>query len=271
MRKFNVVAVLLLSGAVAVTVFGVVGMRQAFKTRSAGEELSPPSLKKMNTPIADIETRQSVSDVNTEDVASLRFYGPQMGCFADDPIIVVEPQINELFLRSLRNAQTRVLGLGNRMNILEIHFEKGRRPDREPLVFRFNPTSSLDSYGTDFQNALRVLGRHQAKRVRETVTIVKPQVRAVQIVSTKISDVREVQRLLKALQDIDERAFAYTEPGSIRFPSCDLILKDGKATSLNLVPEKISGRDKIAPLPEPLWEYYSAKNQRHTSQVKSPA
>lgn len=211
-------------------------------------------------------TRQSASTIRPNDVECLKFGGIYMGGFIGyDPIIVYDRRLIRLFISALQEAVvpafTNKQLVMNRANQMMVCFRRNKtgKPIRGPLFFYFKPDDPNSSFGPAFVQALRELSRYQADRVRQRVRQLSSQVVVVKVGDKAIRHQSTVRELLAELQQLDEKAFTYTEP-SDSLP-VTLVAKNGKEWRITLM---VSGsavqatheRRNPPPLPPTLWRLF---------------
>lgn len=199
----------------------------------------------------DRRTREVARRIREGDLRFMRFYGVGFGRFANDPLEVKDAKLMRTILQALREAMARPeLQFANRADTLEVHL----RSRREPIVLSFNAKITVDAFGPKFQQALRQVAAWHAAEVRKTIRQLATRVKAVRIEEAHITDSSELREVLKALQQLDARAFDFTNPNSA--PSwVSIFLRDGGELTVYLVFEKVSG-DRF-PLPSPLRRYFT--------------
>lgn len=117
-----------------------------------------------DTMVADERTRALARSIPVNDVNALLFYGVQLKCWENDPIKVTDRAQIARFVSALQQAQTRPLGLANRVNTLQIVFRPGDKQQRKPTTLDFNTTSAADCFGPEFKQALESLPDREWKR-----------------------------------------------------------------------------------------------------------
>lgn len=208
-------------------------------------------------PVADGGIRKLATSIQSKDVAHLRFSGSQLGHVGDTNILVSDIGVIKRFLDALRSAVQRPgVRAGNRVNVMEIHLKTQAGEAQSSASFRFCPHSPLDCFGPKFQSALGTLGQFEAKRLRQKIRRLAPAVRVVQIGGSRYRDPKLVRQITGALQQVDGRAYAFTNPKADYDTIFRLILSDGSSVDLPLVVEPYGG-GAMPPLPEPLWSLYS--------------
>lgn len=112
--------------------------------------------------IKDHTTRKIARKINKSDISELRFYGIDMNCFANHPVIVKKRQTIYTFIYFLQNAYTSEHQSGlNRVDTLDIHLKKSKvHPHiHDPIILNFNLKNSEDCFGPEFQKAAQALSK----------------------------------------------------------------------------------------------------------------
>ncbi len=201
--------------------------------------------------------RRWASTIDPSEVECLKFSGPQMG--GVNPIIVYDRYLIRLFIDALRQASLpappagkKALEVSMGVNAMMICFKQ--RGKVESVLFF--PYRTETCFGPAFHQAIGELSRYQAVRVRQKVHELAPQVVAIQVGHKVIRDRFTVRKLLAELQQLDEKAFTYTEPSEGLLVT--LVMKNGGEWDTTLM---VSGsavratRERCAPTPLPptLW------------------
>jgi hypothetical protein len=118
----------------------------------AGGEMNPRNKPEVDHLLPDFRLALS-NRVSADDIDYLKFYGPHLGRFKNNPIIVRDRGQVKRILAALRHAFTRSMQLANRINIMEIHFKGKPGKEKEPVTLNFNALSAPDCYGPEFQLA----------------------------------------------------------------------------------------------------------------------
>lgn len=211
--------------------------------------------------------RKWASTIDPSEVECLKFGGPQMGGFIGyDPIIVYDRRLIRLFIDALKQASlpappegAKALEATMGSNEMMICLKQYGKADRRVERVMFFPHRPENCFGPAFYQALGELSRHQAERVRQRARQLLSQVVVVRVNDKAFRDQSTVRRLLAELQQLDEKAFTYTE--SSYHLSVTLVTKNGKEWRTTLV---VSGsaveaaRERRAPppLPPTLWRLF---------------
>jgi len=243
----------------------------------AVETPSGPSYTPAPLPAIRAEART----IRVRDIAFLRFAGIWLGVDRiqnREPIVVRDPKLIARFIQALRVASGKPAPSGSRNCTMEVCPPPSKRrivrrppyhlPGRTNHRFKFDPGSVLDGFGEPFQDALRELERYHIGQIRKRVVAAVPRVQAIRFKyrASPVTDSEEVARLLAALQQLDERAFAPTKRG--QHERIVLILRGGRQVNVNLLPEPFplfrdtpeapvpdNNGPKNPPLPPVLWKY----------------
>ncbi len=218
----------------------------------------------VNHLVPDVVTRRAVGSLSAVDIESLQLYGMDMGSFnggSTPPIIVTNTELTASFLEALRSATSPTLRLGNGVDTIELHLKRKKGAARAPLRFNFNPHFPALWYGTRFNVALDQLAAFQAEQVRQKVSNLTPkQLKSVQIGKSVTTRPNHLESLLKALQNVDAKAYAYTTQAKGRkmtnFETLRLTLKNGKMVDLRLFLSPYSPNSTV----KPLWDFYNSRS-----------
>lgn len=223
-------------------------------------------------------TRQHAATIRSDDVECLKFGGLHMGGFIGyDPIVVYDRRLIRLFIEALHQAMIPTpsnIGLMNRVNQMMVCFKRNKagKPIRAPEFFNFKPDDPNSSFGPAFVQALQELSRYQADRVRQKARQLAPQVVAIEVVGDKIiRDGPTVRRLLSELQQLDEKAFAYTEQSESM--GLWVHLQGRKRWQVTLMvsgaaAQAARNRSAPPPLPPTLWRLFEQATSLQSENVK---
>ena len=103
--------------------------------------------------VPDRQIRKLSKSIKMNTVKAIRFYGIQMNCFENDPIIVRDPNKVKLIINSLSGALTTRLQVANRINTMEIYFKspgKHSKP-RKSIMLSFNLLHAVYCFSPQFQ------------------------------------------------------------------------------------------------------------------------
>lgn len=236
---------------------------QNHKTLSSGER-SP--VKSRNSFIPDKTVRRLFASLRVEQVDRLCFSGQHMGADPQDPIVVKDRSLVQRFLTALQHAtQNNGSSPGIRVDTLEVYLKPQLTRSTKPITLYFFPAYASECFGVDFQNALVDLGRLQAQRTRNLIHARGRDVKRIDLgvyAVKSISNPGEVETLLSALGQLNERAFAYTAVDPIEFVVTLHLRRGGSRDIFFLVdPDSrgITSTHARPPVPEPLWSFIRAE------------
>ena len=217
-----------------------------------------------HTIFADKITRDRLKTINKTNIDRIEITGIHMGYIPNEPrasLIVSDSILINHFIVALANAtSTSNIRVGNGVDALEIHFKPNVGKTASTEYFAFNPRYTDIWYGPRFKVALNQLSKHQAEETRQRALKLTPQmIKMATFGELNISDRQELNKLIKALQNVDEQAFAYTvvpASGGVRASNLEtlqLTLNNGKQVQFHFVPAPTSPNHLV----EPLWHLYN--------------
>lgn len=120
--------------------------------------------------------------------------------------------------------------------------------------FRFNLKTARESFGPDFSEALEMLGRFETHYALYLIHKHRKQVNGITIAKSEITSREEIQQLLDALAQIDERAFDFAHYRTLismhlHFDAYQFVYLPFLVSS---IPDRFV-ETVTPPLPRPLW------------------
>jgi hypothetical protein len=206
--------------------------------------------------------RALAQGTRVEDVACMRFYGPNLGRdHRADAILITDPRLIREFLQALQSAEAQPLPMLDRPDVLQIDFKRAPIGYANPAVLHFNAATVGECFGIAFNQTLGRLGDIEASEFRQEITQERTRICAIKFAHhgrfIDVTDATETKRLLNAFEQANRHLFWNTSA----FADCQLILYRKSAHPLyyvlHLGPISIKTplrQQKIA-LPTPLQQY----------------
>lgn len=114
--------------------------------------------------VPDQKTREKFYHVQVRDIKYIRFYGVHLKRFQNNPLDVNDAELKAELLSALQQAVARPLELANRVDTIEVHFNKRHGKKRLPIILSFNAISSSDAFGVPFYKAVQKLCHHEVEQ-----------------------------------------------------------------------------------------------------------
>lgn len=225
--------------------------------------------------VPDEWVRQCVAGLDASQVASINFdrfwiEGHHAGLMLDEDNTsdeaVTDPKLIGKLLRALQHAQRDIpLGGGSFGNEnpdqLKILLKPRGGITPPPILLRCDYTIPGSCFGPKFFAVMPDVEQYRAEQVRRFVRDRSAQIKSVTLGDSVPVGPTEKQRLIRALEQVDGRAFAFTSRDTKEFcPS--LIMQDGKEEVVWFVFLPLTpGKHESPPLPPALWSAYLVSNK----------